>query len=264
MQRRRFSPAALILAGTLPATAAAQMPPQVPIKGDPLEQTQISEQEGDLPKWEAEAELGLTTARGNTNSDTTTGRVAGDRTGRTFSLHLLGEGRYVEESNEAVTERYHGLIQLDGAFSRDIYGFALVDGLGDRFAGFYWRYTEAAGLGHKYFSRRDDLDLRVEAGPALRQERRTTGERNDMTGGRLRTAFRWEFMENSTIRQDLVYTQAFEESEEYYISSNTALTIHVNNHLAFKTSVQVEHNNQAYPGIKPTDTWTTTSLLYTY
>jgi len=243
----------------LPAVGHGQAPPD--IQGDPLAGP---DRELNPPEWDAEAEVGLTTARGNTNTDTTTGRIAGDRVGKIFSLHLLGEGRYVEESNGPITERYHGLLQLDGAFSRDNYGFVLVDGLGDRFAGFYWRYTESAGLGHKYFSRRDDLDLRMEAGPALRQEHQTTGERNDMTGGRFRFAFRWEFMENSTVRQDLVYTQAFDDPEEYYVSSNTGLTIHVNNHLAFRTSVQVEHNNQAYPGIKPTDTWTTTSLLYTY
>lgn len=249
---------AALLAAT-PLAIPAQTPPEV--AGDPL---QGPDTEVKPPEWDAEVEVGLTTARGNTNSDTTTGRVATTRTGRIFSLRLLGEGRHVEESGDTVSERYHGLAQLDGAFSPSNYGFALVDGVGDRFAGFDWRYTESAGIGHKHFADRDDLDLRIEAGPALRQERQTTGSHNDMTGGRFRFAFRWEFMENSTMTQNLVYTQAFEETEEYYISSDTALTLRVNNHLAFRTSVQVEHNNQAFEGIKPTDTFTTTSLLYSY
>lgn len=257
LNRAVFALSPLLFA--LPAPGPAQAPPEV--MGDPL---QGPDKEVDAPEWDAEAEMSLSTARGNTRSDTTTGRVSANRTGKTFSLRLVGEGRYVEDSGNPVTERYHGLAQVDGAFSPSNYGFALVDGVGDRFAGFYWRYTESAGIGHKYFAERDDLDLRVEAGPALRQERLTSGGRNDMAGGRFRAAFRWTFIENSTFRQDVVYTQAFDDQREYYVSSDTSLTLHVNNHLAFRTSVQVEHNNRAYEGIKPTDTWTTTSLLYTY
>ncbi|HKJ71563.1 MAG TPA: DUF481 domain-containing protein [Gammaproteobacteria bacterium] len=211
--------------------------------------------------WETEAELGLTTSSGNADTTTTTGRVASDRTGERFALHLLAEGRYSEEDGSATSQRAHGLGQLDYNLQPRLYTFGVVEATHDRFAGYDARLQEAVGLG-RHMLDRDDMAWRIEGGPALRQEWQVDDTYENSVRARLRTLYTWNFREASRFSQELVYNPSLENGDDYLLTSETALSFRLNSRIAFKTSVKVEHDSQPVAGAEKTDVFTTTSLLF--
>ena len=214
--------------------------------------------------WQNEGELGLTTASGNSETSTTTARVASDREGEKLSVHLLAEGRYSTEEGDATSQRIHGRSQLDYNFSNRDYGFGLIEATNDRFAGYELRLQESVGVGRKFFLDRDDLHWRLEGGPALRQEWMVDESYENTVNARARTLFRWDFAEHSAFTQELTWTQSVEDVDEYLAMSETALNFRLNARLALKTSVRVEHDSKPPEGAETTDVWTTTSLLYSF
>lgn len=241
-----------LLALGLPLTAGAQDLPNP----DP-----DAAAKGEEKVWETEAELGWSTTSGNTNTSTATGRVASDRTGERFALHLLAEGRYSEEDNVTTSQRGHGLSQLDYTFYRRNYGFAMVEVTHDRFSGYEARLQEAVGLGRRILET-DTMLWRVEAGPALRQEWRTDGSYENSVRARLRTLYNWDFNEGSRFSQELIYNPSLENGSDFLLTSNTALSFRLNSRIAFKTSLTVDHDSDPVPGAEETDVYTTTSLLF--
>jgi len=216
---------------------------------------------GDKKVWSTEAELGWSTTSGNTDTTTTTGRIASDRSGERFTLHLMAEGRYSKEEGELTSQRGHGLSQLDYEFRPRVYGFGAVELTHDRFAGYDARLQESLGIGRRMLDR-EDMVWRVEAGPALRQEWRTDDTYENSVRARVRTLYTWDFREASRFSQELVYNPSLEEGNDYVLTSDTTLSFRLNSRIALKTGVRVEHDNAPVPGAEKTDVYTTTSLLF--
>lgn len=214
--------------------------------------------------WTTEAELGITSASGNTDATSGTARVASDREGERFAVHLLAEGRYATEDGQATTQRAHGSTQVDYKFRPRVYAFGVVESTHDRFAGIDLRLRESAGLGRRFFLNQDDLAWRIEGGPALRQEWRRDGTFDDSVDGRARTLFTWEFSENGAFTQELTWTHSLEDEDDFLGTSDTAVRFQLNANLSFKTSVRIEHDSQPAPATERTDIFTTTSLLYQF
>jgi putative salt-induced outer membrane protein len=211
--------------------------------------------------WDTEAELGASTTSGNTETSTTHARIASERTGKRFSLHLLAEGHYSEEDGDPTSQRAHGLSQLDYEFHPRVYGFAVLEATHDRFSGYDARLQEAVGLGRRMLDR-EDMVWRIEAGPAVRQEWRTDDTYENSYRARARTLYSWDFREGSRFRQELIYSPSLESNEDWLLTSDTSLAFRLNSMIAFKTAVRVEHDNDPVEGAEKTDVFTTTSLLF--
>jgi putative salt-induced outer membrane protein YdiY len=214
--------------------------------------------------WTGEGELGLSTTSGNTDTSTLTARLAGDREGKRMDLHLLGEGRYSREEGEATSQRAHGRAQLDYRFNARDYAYGVFEATHDKFSGYRLRLQEGVGLGRRFFLTHPELDWRVEAGPSLRQDWRTDDTYDATPNLRLRTLFEWGFREGAELSQELTWTHSLENTDRYTASSETAVAFRLNSRLAFKTSLQVEHDSLPPSDTERTDLFTTTSLLYTF
>ncbi len=241
------------LALLLPAAAVAQAPAGAeagPAKGE--------------RKWRTEAELGMSTASGNTESSTVTGRIASDRKGGKATLHLLAEGLYAEDQGKTTTQRLHGLSQLDYDLRPRVYAFGVVEATNDRFAGFDLRLQEAVGLGRRLMLHREDMEWRVEAGPALRQEWLVDDTYENSVNARARTLFRWELAEESAFSEELIWTQSVQDGDDFLVMNETALSFRLNTRVALRLSVRVEHDSQPPLEAERTDVFTTTSLLVSF
>lgn len=217
--------------------------------------------QGQEKVWETEAELGWTTTAGNTHTSTTTGRVASDRTGERFALHLLAEGRYSEEDDVPTSQRGHGLSQLDYTFRGRNYAFGVVEITHDHFSGLEARLQEALGLGRRMLER-EAMVWRLEAGPALFQEWRTDDTYTNSVRMRVRTLYTWNFRQASRFSQEVVYSPSLEDGDDFLLTSETSLSFRLNSRIAFKTGVRVEHDSTPVAGAERTDVYTTTSLLF--
>ncbi|MFA9460479.1 DUF481 domain-containing protein [Thiohalorhabdus sp. Cl-TMA] len=232
------------------ATTANAAPPEGGVESEQL--------------WDSEAELGISTASGNSETSTYTGSVSGDRESEKTKLHLQADGRYSKEQGNPTTQRLHGLSQFDYKFRPEIYTFGLLDALHDRFGGYELQLIESLGVGRMFFVDRDDLDWQADIGPALRQQWLVDETYENSFNVRARTLVKWEFAENSTLQEQFTWTQSVKDEDEYLFSSETGVSFRINSNLAFKTSVLVQHDSQPPEGTERTDVFTTTSLLYSF
>jgi len=222
------------------------------------------DQEAGGKLWDSQAQAGITTASGNSNNSTFTGGVTADRDADRTMLHLGADGRYSREGGQATSQRLHGNTQLDYDFKPRVYAFGVLDALNDRFSGYDLQLIEATGLGRRFFIGREDLKWQADLGPALRQQWLTDDSYENSVNARLRTLFEWDFAEDSTFHEQFIWTQSLNRLGEYLISDETAVSFHLNAHLAFQTSIQVQHDSKPPKGAKPTDVFTTTSLIYQF
>lgn len=214
--------------------------------------------------WKTEAELGQSSASGNTESSTVTGRIASDWTGGKTTLHLLAEGRYAEDQGETTARRLHGTSQVDYRLRPRIYAFGVIEATSDRFAGFDLRLQEAVGIGRRMLLHRKDMEWRLEAGPALRQEWLVDDTYDKSVNVRARTLYRWEFAEESAFSEELIWTQSVEDADEYLVMNETALTFRLNVRVALRASVRVEHDSQPPVDAERTDVFTATTVLVSF
>jgi putative salt-induced outer membrane protein YdiY len=155
-----FASTNLAMASARLASASTSLAPG-PAKPPPVNPTNL---------WHATVALGLTLARGNT--DTTlfslTANARKRWPGNDFNTGvegLYGESKLAGSTKSTETaESLHGYVQDNMNFTDRLFGYARLDGLHDGIADIDYRFTLAPGIGY-YFIKNKITDLSLEAGP---------------------------------------------------------------------------------------------------
>ena len=210
--------------------------------------------------WKIEAELGLISTSGNTDTQTVNAKLAveyekGDwrHLFRTETLRSKDSG--VETANRDLA-LYRARYQL---YDYN-YLFGLLRYESDIFAGYDERYTEVAGYGHQLYNL-EVFKWDIEAGLGASQTNNTDNTSIDEGIVRLATDLIWNFTETSSFGQEI-----FVESGNTNTSTEatSALKVKINSVLAMKLTYKIKNNSDVPPGIKHTDTQSSVTLVYDF
>tara|TARA_R110000772_G_scaffold268571_1_gene396343 strand:+ start:74031 stop:75065 length:1035 start_codon:yes stop_codon:yes gene_type:complete len=210
-------------------------------------------------KWSGEIELGGGRATGNTETEEVNAAAKIGYTRGPWEVEATASYDFAKDSGTINTQH----LRLGGnakyLFTDRAFVFGLIDYDDDRFSGFTYELTQAAGLGYKVI-RSDDIGLEVTAGPALRlSEVKATGEQLVEPGARGGLELRWQVSDNATFTNKAAVTWG----DERTITENTAaLTMKVIGSLSGRLSYRLRHNSGAPAGTEATDTLTKVSLVY--
>ncbi|ATJ84157.1 YdiY family protein [Halomonas beimenensis] len=215
--------------------------------------------QADTPDWSGEAELGFTRLTGNTDSQTLLAKgrltwLSGD-----LVHSLSGQARQVTRDGETSSERYRLALRerhdIEGPHY--LFGFARWDK--DRFGGYDYQLAAIAGYGRRLLDAAPHR-LALEAGPGYRHD--SVGAGADRRLGVLYAAldYRGSLAENATVTQELSLEQTDANLTARTLS---ALSAHLNDHLALRISHEIEHNSRPPADAAAlTDHTTGVSLLY--
>ena len=210
-------------------------------------------------EWSGEIELGGGRATGNTETEEVNAAAKVSYTRGPWEAEATASYDFAKDTGTINTQH----LRLGGdakyLFTDRAFVFGLVDYDDDRFSGFTYELTQAAGLGYKVI-RSDDIGLEVTAGPALRlSEVKATEEQLVELGARGGLEFRWQVSDNATFTNKASVTWG----DERTITENTAaLTMKIIGSLSGRLSYHLEHNSGAPAGTEATDTLTKASLVY--
>ncbi len=214
--------------------------------------------ESGVSEWAGEAELGLVSTSGNTDTQTINAKAKASNERDKWKHELSLDALNTEDKNVTTAERYgltgktnYKLTELDY-----IFGMATYDD--DRFSGYDWRASEFIGYG-RHAIKEEDLTLSLEAGIGARQSKDDAGTRTDETAMRLAGNFGWKISDTSMFTEEL----SSEIGEDVTISKSvTGLKSQINGSLAMKITYTIKHVSDVPVSIEKVDRETAITLVY--
>jgi len=211
------------------------------------------------PPWKGEAELGIVSTKGNTETTNVTAKatVVNDRHRWRHTGH--GEALNTSDKNSTTAERYLLSGKSDLKITEFNYLFANVQWEKDRFGGYDYRVSETLGYGRRLV-RSPSVSLDAEVGGGARQSKITaTGDTQDEALARLAGKLAWTISETTGFGEE-VTVDIGEEST--VTRSVTSLKSQVAGNLATKITFTYRNQSDTPAGTKANDYETAVALVY--
>jgi putative salt-induced outer membrane protein len=243
----------LAIAGTLAATLVAT--------------AALAEDKPAPAEWKMSAELGFVTTTGNTETSTTNAKFDATHEKDAWRRNVHAEAFGASNTDPATdvtthsAERYQLSGKADYKFNEFDYVFGVANYDKDRFSGYNYQATIAAGYGRRVLHE-DTMTLDLEIGPGVRKLKDSTTDMTDTSGiVRLAAKYAWQISDTSSFTEDF---SSDVSSDLTVTKSVTALTAKVNTSLAMKLTLTVKNNSEVPAGTEKTDTETAVTLVYSF
>ena len=217
--------------------------------------------------WKSSAELGYVMTSGNSETSTINAKFDATHEKEKWRHNVHAEA-FGASSTDQVTnvettsaERYQLSGKSDYKYSEFNYVFGLANYDKDRFSGYEYQSTIAAGYGRRLIND-EDMTLDLEIGPGLRVVKLDNAPDSDSEGIlRLAGKFLWKVSDTATFTEDL----SIDAGSDLTVSKSvTALTAKVNTSLAMKLSLTIKSNSVVPAGKEKTDSETAVTLVYSF
>jgi putative salt-induced outer membrane protein len=232
---------------------------QLKAKAAAERKVELAEQ-GFFDGWQGKGEIGGSVSTGNTEEQRLALGLELEKNGLLWWHTVDATADVTREDSEVTKERFFLSLASHRRLSRRVYGVGVLWGEGDRFAGYYSRFSESVGLGY-WLVERPDLKFRVEAGPALRQANYVETGPEHSASLRAAEYFTWAFAPRNQFRQSLV---AYWEGGNSTVIGSTALTATLYEALAARASFEVRYESQPPRDRENTDTTSRLTLVYSF
>lgn len=207
-----------------------------------------------------EAELGMVTTSGNTNTRSVNAKVKLRYLSGPWRHEGRLEGLRTSDGDTVTAERYLASGKSDYRYTPTDYVFGTVRYEDDRFSGYDYQMSETVGYGHRLVNR-DSLTLDLEIGAGGRHSRETGGSARDE--GIVRGAARlgWDVSDSARFSEELLVESG---ESNTYTESVAALRVKINSRFAMKLSLTVKHNSTVPAGAEHTDSMSAVTLVYDF
>lgn len=228
--------------------------------------------------WTGKGELGLVTATGNTESESLSASLELGYTAGKWTQSIAGTILRAENNKAETSNRYTLSADTQYAFTDVSYAFMALRYDKDKFGGYEYQSSLAAGYGRKLLDN-DIHKLSVELGVGVArfkendsvthkatnivgfQETVPAGEETyPIVRGNL--DYSWQLTESTAFTETLLVESG---SENTLLENKLGLSVAINKALALKLGYEVKHNTDvANDSIDKTDTLLTTNLVYNF
>ena len=215
------------------ATIAPSLAPTLPVIPDKLPAH---------PEWKSSASLGLTVAKGNTDTLLVNGQIASEKITKHNEFTVGLEGGYGDQNTVKNIESLHGYGQWNHLFTPRLFSYLRADGLHDGISELDYRYTLSPGVGY-YFVKNTNTTFAAEAGPGVVFER--LGGIDD-TYATLRVGERYEHKFNPRTRfwETIEVLPEVDKWQKYIANAEVGIEAAITKTLSLKTYVQDNYVNR--------------------
>ncbi|WP_457638631.1 DUF481 domain-containing protein [Persephonella sp.] len=168
---------------------------------------------------------------------------------------------YGKTNKKENTNKLYLLGRWERLFGERLFGFVQGDYLRDKFSGYNYQTVWSAGLGYDLLkTEKHQLKLLSSIGYTFQDYK--NGTSNDYTTGSLEADYRWNIQDNLQLKEELRYRTNLEDTQVYFVNSETSLQVKINAHFSLGVGYKVAYQNRPpSSGIKKTDTTFLTSLI---
>ncbi len=215
--------------------------------------------------WQGEVAAGLNRSSGNTeNIEFTVSFDAGMKT-ESNELTVKGDGYYSSSEGEMNAQKWYSMARYARkVWNRKWDNFYRLEADHDKFAGIDYRLIPSTGLGYSFV---DTPEWKVLVEGAIGLEHTVYNDETEDTDEAVfiaRVLLEKTFAAGLKITQDTSFYPSLEETSEFRVHSESALTNPLAGGLSLRLSFIVDYDSDPPEDREETDTRLVTSLLYSF
>jgi len=214
------------------------------------------------PQWQSSLSLGLTVAKGNTDTELFNAKLASEKLTWHNEFTLGLEGSYGEQNTVKNVEMLHSYGQWNHLFTPRLFSYVRADGLHDGIADLDYRYILSSGAGY-YLIKNTNTLLAAELGPGVVFERLGG---IDNTYATLRVGERYEYKFNPRTRfwESVEVLPEVDKWQKYVVNAEIGVEAAITKTLSLKTFVQDNYENRPALGRGNNDVKLISGLSYKF
>jgi len=195
------------------------------------------------------------TASGNTDTQTLSSKLDAKKEEEIHRYYLKGTILHAEERGEETANKS----LLDGRWKRvlreKLFGFVTASYLKDKFSGYDYRMAGGPGLGYDLV-RTEEHKLKCLISAIYSYDRYYEGDKDtdSYVSGKATIYYEWEILKNLRFKENADYLVSIEDTDKYFINSETALEVKVNGSVSLGVSYALAYQHRPpSPDIEHTD-----------
>ena len=201
--------------------------------------------------------LGYIKTDGNTNTETFSLDGSFKKAWGKNSGSIIFDGQYGNADNIETKNKYFVELEYDYLFT-DTLSFTYVVGYkNDKFSSYdYQAYTGPGIKWATYKSDRQKLDLEgaiLYSQDVLRSVTPPVDDTNTYSSYQAKLAYELNIFDNLKFNQGVSYRSSFEDSNNYFIFSNSSLSSKISDIFSAGISYKIDYTNEVAPGIEQQD-----------
>ncbi|NPA57934.1 MAG: DUF481 domain-containing protein [Aquificae bacterium] len=211
--------------------------------------------------WKVHSELSYVKTSGNSDTEAFATKLEANWE-RTVN-RLLGKGSffYGKSDGRETANKLYLLGRWERLLTERLFAFVQGDYLKDKFSGYDYKTVWSAGLGYDII-KTDAHYLKGLAALGYTFSDYKTGGTDSYTTGLAELDYTWKIMENLLFKQLLGYQVNLENTDIYFIKSDSSLQVKINANFALGIGYKVFYQNKPpTKDIDKTDTVFLTSLI---
>ncbi|WP_457625945.1 DUF481 domain-containing protein [Persephonella sp.] len=212
-------------------------------------------------QWKTHGELSYVKTSGNSDTETFATKIETNLKKSVNRFLGKGEFLYGKTDNRENTNKLYLLGRWERLLNKRLFGFLQGDYLRDKFSGYDYKTIWSAGLGYDILkTEKHTLKGLISLGYTLSQYKKDGSK--DYTTGTTEIDYRWNIRENLTFKQLLRYDVNLENTDIYFLKSDSSVAVKINAHFSMGVGYKVAYQNKPpSPDIEKTDTTFLTSLI---
>lgn len=219
-------------------------------------------------KLTTHTEFGYISTEGNTETKTYAleSKIKKGFDKNLFSLNF--DGQYAEDQKVATKNKYIIELAYDYEITNKIAFNYLVAYKDDKFSGYNYQAYTGPGVTYKAIAI-EKHNLSIDGNILYSQDEFedvgiVKGETQDYTSFRAQATYEWQILDDLKFNQDVNYRAGFEDTENYFVFSKTALSSKVSDMLSAGISYKIDYANLEAAGKESTDKTLTATLTIDY
>jgi len=197
--------------------------------------------------------VGYMTTSGNTDTETFSAEGTVKKEWGNNNLKLSFDGQYGNADSVLTKSKYFVGLDYGYKFTKTFSFTYIIGYKNDRFSSYnYQAYT---GPGAKYEAYKSESQaLNLEGSILVSQDEYQITETSDTYSSyQAKVTYELQVMSNLKFNQDLAYRSSFEDSENYFAYSKSALTSKISDILSAGISYTIDYANLVAPGVEQQD-----------
>ena len=195
--------------------------------------------------WKTHIEVSYVTTSGNTKTETLSGKLEVKKEGEKNRYIVRSNTLYARNNNEETASKG----ALEGRWERTLterlFGFLTAKYISDKFSGYKYRVAAGPGMGYDIV-RTEKHFLKGIASALYYHDRYSEGfdKTDDYAAGNAGINYEWQILENLKFKENADYLFSFDDTDKYFINSETALEVKINTYLSLGLSYIIAYQNQ--------------------
>lgn len=189
-------------------------------------------------------ELSYVQTSGNTNTSTFSTRLeATTALSENSNFRAKANILYSENNSNTSANKYDVELDYNHMLGEKVYSYVGTNYIKDQLSDYDYRLNVGPGIGYKFID--DEIQtLDIQGGLDYAFDKYNDNRKDEYIAPRTEIDYRYKFDENIEFKQMLNYLISIEDSEKYFMSSETSMGVRMTKNLSLGVSYRIDYVNK--------------------